>query len=518
MGSEALQLKESILPILVFLVPTFFGLVSLILARLRTFQGEWALVGLLGTLGISLWVAYEVTVKGYVLVAYHQNFYVDGLSALMELLGSGMGTLVGLSSLKYIPTHLRDHPDMTRRLSVYYGQLLLLLGMMNWTCSTNNMVMLYVSVEATTLAAVFLVNFYWRRKSLEAGYKYLLLVTIGTTFALLGLGLIYCGAVELPFIDDKRVLLMTELSKAARAMHEGTVLLACSMLVAGFGTKAGLFPFHTWLPDAYTEAPAPISALLSGMVIKVGAYALARTIIVFTPHYPPVVTFIAIMASASMLVGILMALIQDDIKRLLAYSSISQMGYVVEGLGLGTYLGIYGGLFHLMNHTIVKVLLSLCAGVIIYATGKRRMSELGGLSRYMPVTAFCFIVGALAIGGFPPLNTFMSKLTLFVAVAEVGLLWTGVIVIFTGLLTIACFVRAAYLIFWGEPRLAPAPTSASNPHQGRDLNLKREVPATMIAAIVILTLMVIFLGVYPSFVHPLLDSATKCILGLIGAR
>jgi len=423
-----------------------------------------------------------------------------------------MGILVVLYSLRYVPARIRGHPDVPGRLSVYYGLLLVFLGMMNWTCATNNIVMLYVSVEATTLATTFLVTFYWTRESLEAGYKYLLLVSIGTTFALLGLTLIYCAAVGLPFMAGKRVLLITELSKAARAMNESTVLLACALLVAGFGTKAGLVPFHAWLPDAHAEAPAPISALLSGIVIKVGAYALARTITVFTPYYPPVVIFVAIMASASMIVGILMALAQDDIKRMLAYSSVSQMGYVVEGLGLGTYLGVYGGLFHLMNHTIVKALLFLCAGAIIYATGKRRMSELGGLSRYMPVTAFCFILGALAIGGFPPLNAFMSKLTLFTAAAEAGLLWAAVIGIFTGLLTIACFVRAAYLIFWGRPRTALVP-AASNP--GRE---GFRLPAGMVAAMVILTIMTVVLGVYPTFVHPLLDSATWCILSLIGAR
>ena len=167
-----------------------------------------------------------------------------------------------------------------------------------------------------------------------------------------------------------------------------------------------------------------------------------------------------------------------------------------------------------MNHTIVKALLFLCAGAVVYATGRRRLSELGGLSRVMPTTAFCFIVGALAIGGMPPFNAFMSKITLFTAAAEAGLLWAAIIAIFTGLLTIACFVRAAYLIFWGQPRGALA--SSSNP--GPEGVERSGVPAGMLAAMVILTLMTIFLGVYPSFAHPLLDSATRCILSLLGVR
>ncbi len=221
------------------------------------------------------------------------------------------------------------------------------------------------------------------------------------------------------------------------------------------------------------------------------------------------------MASVSMVVGILMAFVQDDIKRMLAYSSVSQIGYVVEGLGLGTYLGIYGGLFHLINHTIVKALLFLTAGAILYATGKRKMSELGGLGRKEPVTAFCFFIGALAIGGLPPFNVFMSKLTLFVAVADRGLLWAAIVAVFTGLLTVACFVRAAFKIFWG---VAPSPVPVSvvahgNPHA--ETNEVREVPSLLWIGMVILALLTVILGLYPQSAHPLLDSATRCILKIL---
>jgi formate hydrogenlyase subunit 3/multisubunit Na+/H+ antiporter MnhD subunit len=201
-----------------------------------------------------------------------------------------------------------------------------------------------------------------------------------------------------------------------------------------------------------------------------------------------------------------MALVQDDLKRMLAYSSVSQIGYVVEGLGLGTYLGIYGSLFHLLNHTLVKALLFLAVGAIVYMTGTRKLSELGGLGRKAPITAFCFFVGALAIGGLPPFSVFMSKFTLFLAAAERGLMWAAVIAVFTGLLTVACFVRAAYKVFWGQP--------ATNP--GIRMEEVKEVPSSMWGGMLVIALVVLAFGLYPKILYPILDKATVCILEILG--
>ncbi|MFA4029146.1 MAG: hypothetical protein GDYSWBUE_001820 [Candidatus Fervidibacterota bacterium] len=497
------------MPILVFAIPTICGVISLSFRRASAlFHSVIAVLGLAGTFAISVAITSDV-LRGNVLVALNNAVYADGLSALMELLGSCMGMLVAIYSIRYIPIHVARRPDAPQRLSTYYGLLLLFLGMMNWTCVTNSIVWLYVTLEATTLATVFLVTFYWERRSLEAGYKYFMLVTIGIIFSLFGLVLIYSGAVELPEMQGRDVLLITELSRIGRKIPRSVVLLANALLIAGFGAKAGLVPFHAWLPDAHAEAPAPISALLSGIVIKVGAYAIARTATIFAPQYPPIIVFIAIMASLSMVVGILMALVQDDIKRMLAYSSVSQIGYVVEGLGLGTYLGIYGGLFHLANHTIVKALLFLSAGAVAHVTGTRKMSELGGLVHRMPVTAVCFFIGALAIGGLPPFNVFMSKFTLFAAVADAGLIWAAVIAVFTGLLTVACFVRAAMRIFWGKPsEITQAALAYANGGEGR-------LPMSMVIPMVLLAILTVVIGLYPGLIHPLLDSATECILKVL---
>lgn len=496
---------ESVLAVLVFIVPLIFALVIFIFGGIsRVLREGMAFVGITLTFVISGLIAKKV-LSGYVLTYWHMNFYVDGLSSLMELLGSAMGVIIIIYSLSYVNHHPRLGDIPERRLRLYYGLILLFLSMMNWTAATNNMIMLYVSLEATTLATAFLVTFYWRRASLEAGYKYLLLVTVGVTFALFGCVLIYSASI--PFMPRSNILLLTELGKIATKIPANIVLLASAFLVVGFGTKAGLVPFHAWLPDAHAEAPIPVSALLSGIVIKVGAYALARTVTVFAPHFPAVILFIAILCSFSMLVGMIMAMVQDDIKRMMAYSSVSQIAYVVEALGLGTYLGIYGGLFHLMNHTIIKALLFLTAGALMFSTGSRSIGELSQIRKKMPITAFSFFVGAMAISGIPPFNGFISKFTIFLAVAEQGLLWAAVIAVITGFLSIACFGRAAYRIFWATPE---------EKSHGVEQEIIKEAPPTMLFGLIVLSGASIILGIFPQIVFPFIDSATKCIIKLFG--
>ncbi len=494
----------SILPVLVFVVPVCVSLLIFALGRVhRIFREGLALLGLLATFVISLAIGQRV-IAGEHLVAWHGNLYVDGLSALMEALGSGLGIVIVLYSTKYLTHHQLGMPLNPWRHTYFYALIVLFMGTMNWTCAANSLVWMWVSLEGTTLSAAFLVTFYWQRESMEAGYKYLLLVSVGVTLALLGCVLIY--AVAIPLLPGENVLHLTEIGKVARLMPESVVLIACAMFVAGFGTKAGVIPFHAWLPDAHAEAPVPISALLSGIVIKIGAYALARTVTIFAPYYDAIVVFVAIMASVSMVVGIVMAWVQDDLKRLLAYHSVSQMGYVIEGLGIGTYLGIYGGLFHLVNHTIFKALLFLCAGALMYAAGSRKISELGITAKKMPVTAFCFFVAALSMGGLPPFNGFMSKITLFFALAERKLLWAAIVSMVVSFLTLACLTHAAYKIFWQKPVVAGNPGTTT-----------KKVPLVMQAGMLILASGCMLLGVFPHVLYPVLKAATDSILRILGA-
>jgi proton-translocating NADH-quinone oxidoreductase chain N len=390
--------------------------------------------------------------------------------------------------------HWRDVTE--QRLNTFYCLLMVFVATMLWGVVTNNVIMLYVAVEATTIASGLLVAFYWDRHGLEAGYKYLMLLTVGITFALFGSVLMYAAAAAHLPPPGVQALLLTHIREVAHFFPRNIVIAISALLIVGFGTKAGIAPFHPWLPDAHAEAPSPVSALLSGVMIKMAIYALARTVTVFYPTWPAVAVFLVGLGAFTMVLGIMMAIVQTDIKRLLAYSSVSQMGYILMAFGIGTYLGVYGGIFHLVNHAIYKSLLFLSAGAIMYATGIRSIHDLGGLARRMPVTSACFFIGALALSGMPPFNGFMSKITIFLAAADAHMWWAAGIAIGTGVLTLVVMVHAAYRIFWGKP-------------QTDRLRLEEvhEVPVSVWAPMVLLAALCVLLGVYPQIAYPLLDRA-----------
>lgn len=494
--------RVSIVPAIVFLLPMLMGTVMLVMpGSVRQLQRWFSLVTAAVVLALGIWMVAQV-LKGSVLTTWHGELRVDALSALMVILIGGIGLFASLYSVPYLAARITE--DVTvYRMRIFHGLLMWFLGTMLWGCVTNNVIMLYVAIEATTLTSGLLVAFYWNRPALEAGYKYLILLTIAITFALFGCVLLYAGAAATNKLDGGGALLISEIRNVVPWIPHRATAITIAFLVIGFGTKAGIAPFHPWLPDAHAEAPTPVSVLLSGVMIKMALYALARTVSIFYPAWPQVTLFLLVLGTFTMLLGILLAFAQDDLKRLLAYSSVSQMGYVLAGIGVGTYLGCYGGLFQLLNHAVYKSLLFMCVGAVIYATHMRRMGDLGGLRKKMPITSACFLVGALAIAGFPPLNGFWSKLSIYLALAKAGMWWAAAIAILTSIFTIVVMLRAGYRVFWGEARSNGTPESAV-----------REVPILMWVPMVVLASLCALLGIWPQGVYPLLDPAARVLATL----
>lgn len=507
MTAQALVVIESPLPVVAFLLPAVAGV--LVFAGGPRTRG----LGQAVTLAVSLVTAVlggmmaVATARGNVLTAWGNELRVDALSALLVLVIGVIGCLAATYALRYVQREeFRARVGVgrvERRLAVFNALLLWFFGTMVWGAVTNNIIMLWVAVEATTLTSGLLVAFFWDRRALEAGYKYLMLLTISITFALFGCVLVYAGAAATGALDGHHALLMSDVRGVASQLPRGIALLAAALLFIGFGAKAGIAPFHPWLPDAHAEAPTPVSVLLSGVMIKMALYALVRTVTLFYPDWPALAVFAVALGTFTMVVGVVLALGQDDLKRLFAYSSVSQIGYVLAGVGLGTYLGAFGGLYHLLNHAIFKALLFMTAGAIIYATGARRISELGGLARRMPVTSACFLVGALALAGLPPFNGFWSKLTVYLALADAGLWWAAIIAVLTSALTLVALVRPAYRVLWAAP--------AAGALQG-DV---REVPAALWLPMVALAILCVVLGLAPQLVYPLLDKAAG-VLAVVG--
>ncbi|HKM82327.1 MAG TPA: proton-conducting transporter membrane subunit [Candidatus Acidoferrum sp.] len=494
--------QTSIVPAVVFLLPMLAGTIMFSTPGVgRAFQQWLSVLTAALVTGLGAWMASRI-LQGVVLTTWNGELRVDALSALMVIIIGGIGMFASLYSVRYLVARMAENTTL-RRTRIFHGLLMWFFGTMLWGCVTNNVIMLYVAIEATTLTSGLLVAFYWDRRALEAGYKYLMLLTIGITFALFGCVLLYAGAAATHKLAGGSALLISDIRNVVPFIPSRTAAITIAFLVIGFGTKAGIAPFHPWLPDAHAEAPTPISVLLSGVMINMALYAMARTVSIFYPAWPQVTVFIVVLGTFSMLLGIILALAQDDLKRLLAYSSVSQMGYVLVGIGLGTYLGCYGGLFHLLNHALYKSLLFMCVGAVIYATGVRRIAQLGGLRKQMPITSACFFLGALAIAGFPPLNGFWSKLTVYLALARAGMWWAAVIAILTSFLTMVVMLRAAYRVFGGEPRSSETSVLAA-----------REVPALMWFPMVVLAAMCGLLGIWPQGPYPLLDRAAKVLATL----
>ena len=440
-----------------------------------------------------------------VVTAWGGFLYADVLSALLICCTFLVVSAVGIYSFAYL-RHDAERGLVTEGgVRLYYFLLLVFSAFMTWTLIISHLFFMFLVIEIATIAVSFLVAAYKTKYALIASFKYNLLVVMAMLFAVMGAVFIFARMTEVdPTLSRIHVLEMGRLTALLPASLALTIV-AC--FVCAFGTKGGMMPFHSWLPDAHSEAPAPISALLSGLVILVGPFGFARTVTLFAPHYSQVVVLVAALGSASIVVGILLAIVQDDLKRLLAYSTISQVGYVFIGIGLGTYLGVYGGLFHAVTHLLAKALLFFCAGAIIYRLGIRRISDLGGLSRKMPITAACFFVGCLSIGGLPFFGGFPSKYTVVLALAQSRLWWALAVAALAGTLTLAGLVWAAHRVFWGEesPQVA-----ALEPRASRELPLPMLVPMITLAAAVVL------LGVYPQALYPVLDSSVRSILALVG--
>ncbi len=359
---------------------------------------------------------------------------VDGFTAFMLVTVNLVAAAIAL--------YARDYMERYTSKDMFYTLVLLMLAGMNGVIVAGDLFNLFVFLEIATVASYALVAFGTERHALEAAFKYAVMGTVGSLFILLGIVLLYGLTSTLNMADMRAVL--------AGHTDRDLVLMVTVLFLMGFGLKAALVPFHAWLPDAHPAAPAPISAMLSGVLIKsVGIYALSRILHHVIGPTPMVSSILLVLGTLSMVVGVLLAFGQRDMKRLLAYSSISQVGYVVLAIGLGTPLGILGGVFHLLNHAVGKALLFLNAGAVEYATDTRDLQEMGGLAQKMPVTGTTSFVAAMSIAGMPPLGGFWSKLLIIMAAVQAGHLGYALWAVIVSVFTLALFVTVMKDTFFG---------------------------------------------------------------------
>jgi hydrogenase-4 component F len=503
-----MEASTSYVLLLLFAIPAFGSLIVYSIGKKSGYSREGiTIICVILNLLISIFLNFKTFTSGSqnpIYTIFCKNIFIDGFGAFMALLINLILIVILLYSFTYMKSYVDSGKLEDSRLRLFYTLILAFDATMMLTVTANHLILLYISVEASTLATAFLVGFFKDKKGLEAAFKYILLVVLGIAFALMGCVLLYASVV--PHITAHNALLLTDMGQVASQIPKMIAIVAAACFIIGFGAKGGLLPFHPWLPDAHAEAPTPVSALLSGLVIKVGAYAFVRTFTILAPQYKGLILFITGLSCVSMFLGIILAYSQDDIKRLLAFSSISQISYVFCAFGLGSYVGVYAGIFHLMNHALLKCLLFLSVGSIMYATGSRKISRLKGLYEKMPITSVCFFVGALGISGMPLFNGFHSKFAIFVALAQKGLWWALGIAVGTGILTLGIFVWTGIRVFWGHP---------DHPHIEKTLENTQEVPFAMWAPLAIIAAIIIIIGIFPQILYPLLNSATMSIINTI---
>jgi multicomponent Na+:H+ antiporter subunit D len=360
---------------------------------------------------------------------------LDGFSLLMLVAVALVGLAAALFSIDYM-----EHYGAKAN---YYALYLVMIAGMNGLVLATDLFGIYIFLEVAAVASYALVAFGRGPDELEAAFKYLMLSVVASAFVLGAIAVLYGMTGGLDF---------AAVAMALRELNAGPVVgVAAAFLIAGFGLKAALVPFHSWLPDAHPSAPAPISAVLSGLLIKVsGVYALTRVFFGVFGLTPALSSVLMILGTVSLVAAAFLALGQKDMKRMLAYSSISQVGYVVLGLGIGTPLGIAGGLFHLFNHALAKGLLFLTSGSVQQATGTRDLGAMGGLAKRMPVTAATNLVGSLSIAGVPPFNGFWSKLIIIVALVQAGHPVFAVVAVLASVLTLWYYLILQRRAFFGK--------------------------------------------------------------------
>jgi NADH-quinone oxidoreductase subunit M len=411
------------------------------------------------------------------------GLYIDGISYPIALTVTMLGLLATIYSIGYMQ-HEHNTPS-------YFANLLLFIGGMEGVVLATSLLEFYIFWEMMLIPSYFLILF-WGTKE-HAGrisMKYFLFTHLGALLVLIGFALIYSST----GLFDMLTLASTTGQTTIATVISGNpalIKLIFVLLVAGFAVKMAIFPIHTWLPDAHSEAPTPISVLLSGVLVETGAYAIIRFASIFWYGLSTFSAAMAVVGVITMFYGALMALVQVDIKRLLAYSTISQMGYIFFGIGVASIFGIAGGLFQIINQALAKGLLFMVAGAVVLTTNTRNLGELGGLSVKMPVTATVSMIGVLSIAGSPPLGGFVSEWMILKGGLDTFATTGNSLFFALSILgVIASIISAGYMLrFIWKIFLGPLPKQLRN---------AKDPPVSMISSMVVLAALVVLFGVLPS--------------------
>lgn len=421
------------------------------------------------------------------------EFVADYLAIFMLITICLMSFLILIYATEDLKHELR--PNV---LGWFYTLYLLLVGSMMGLALTNDMFNMFVFMEIGAISACGIISIKSDKECVEASLKYLIMSSVGTGCILMSIALIYMvtGHLNISFAA-------AGLEKAIQ-VYPYNILGALALFSVGFVIKSALFPLHVWLPDAHSSAPSPSSAILSGLVIKIYVFMYLKLLLKLFPSelysMVPIFDMILILASLSIFFGSIFAIVQKDIKRMLAFSSIAQIGYVFLGIGLFNVTGLTGGILHIINHAMMKSMLFLSAGAIIYCSGRRKISDLKGIGLKMPLVMGAFTIGAMSMVGLPATNGFISKLYLALGALDAGKPFYLGVILLSSFLNVLYYFPIVISAFFGES-------------QENDEKIEfKKLPARMSIPLVVLSFGIILLGIFPKYILIIIERAIGMFL------
>ena len=403
--------------LMILAAPVVAATLSLFIKNIRMLHGLNVMTMVI--LVVADLVLWATVVREESFTALGNVVFIDSLSIFILSIVVGIGFSCSIYLWSYFDDEAIQQLVQPRRLWTFFPLYHVFLFAMIVATLANSLGVQWVAVEATTLATVFLITFFKSRESLEAGWKYLILCSVGIALALFGTVLTYYSSIRV-LGEENAALNLTSLLPVAAQMDGHVLKLAFIFILVGYGTKIGLVPMHTWLPEAYSEAPAPVTAMLAGVLETVAVYAVLRSKSIVDQAVFPGFTgnLLICIGLISFGTAALFILIQRDYKRLFAYSSIEHMGLAMLGFGIGGPLGTFGGLWHLLNHALAKSLGFFAVGNIFRRYRTRQIHEVQGMAKVQPITAIAFLVGGLALVGMPPFSLFNSELLMITSLAQ----------------------------------------------------------------------------------------------------
>lgn len=426
--------------------------------------------------------------------------YVDSLSGVMIITISTVGFLSSLYSVNYMGKQYDKLLVDEKKLVRYYQGFNMFLFTMLLVPLSNNLGIMWIAIEATTLVSVLLIMLYVKHSSIEASWKYLMIATVGLSLALFGtIFFYYANSVSDRSLDSIKGMNWTNMVENAHNFDPSLVKFAFIFILVGFGTKAGIAPMHTWLPDAHSEAPSPISALLSGVLLNCAIYGILRFHIISSQSIDSEFSNTLLIILGVFSIGISAASIyfQKDVKRMLAFSSVEHMGIISVAIGFGSIIGIYGALLHIINHAFVKSLLFFSSGSISQKYQTKSISDISGIIRIMPITGFMFLIGGLAIIGLPPFNIFMSEFLILSSGFSSGNFLASTFVIFFLIIIFAGFGKHLVKMVFGNPKL----------------EMIKENWDISVIPMIILVFVIFVMGIYvPDPLQLLIEDASRIVL------